>query len=103
MAQFEAMVVAFLAGLSLSLSLSSDTIELAKELAKDPSALKKLELHRTTESYMLTHGLRSIWRAEFVENLRKTCFSLNVDESTSSNTKHVFTVLVMYYENVSIR
>ena len=59
-ANFEAMVVAFLAEHSLPFSLSSDIIELAKELAKDSSALKKLKLHRTTASYELTHGLRPI-------------------------------------------
>ena len=58
----EAMVVAFLAELSLSFTLSDKLIELSFELGKKSPALKKLKMHRTTASYKLTHGLALAWK-----------------------------------------
>ena len=96
-ANFEAMIVGFIAEHSLSLSISEGLVELAQELAKDESALKRVKLHRTTSSYKLVHGLGLTWRTELLEKLRITPFSLNMDESSSTNSKHVFTILVSFY------
>ena len=73
-------------------------IELAKELSKDPKALSKLKMHRTTVSYKLQYGLANTFRLQLTERLRTTIYSLNLDEATSKNLMHVFTVLVSYYD-----
>ena len=96
-ANMEAMLVAFITEHSLSLSLSESLIELAKELSKDEAALKRLHMHRTTASYKLTYGLGLTWQNELTNILRETPFLLNMDESTSSNNKHVYTILVSFY------
>ena len=99
-ANFEAMLVGFIAENSLSFSMSERLIALTKEFAKDRVALKKLKMHRTTASYKLIHGLGKTVQDELTEKLRTTPFSMNMDESTSSNVKHVYTILVSYYDSV---
>ena len=100
-ANMEAMLVGFLAEHSLSFSMSQRIIDLAKELCKDRPALQKLNMHRTTASYKLIYGLGKTVHEQLTEKLRTTPFSMNMDESTSSNTKHVYTVLVSYYNSDS--
>ena len=56
---------------------------MAKELSKDPKALSKLKMHRTTVSYKLEYGLANTFRLELTEHLRTTTYSLNLDEATS--------------------
>ena len=73
------------------------------ELSKDSSALKKLKMHRTTASYKLTHGLSLIWKNELIDHMKVVPFSLNMEESTSTNTKHVFSILVCYYNRTTKR
>lgn len=97
-ANMEAMLVGFMAEHSLSFSMSERLVGLIKECAKDRPALQKLKMHRTTASYKLTHGLAKTVHDELIKKLQKTPFSINLDESTSTNTKHVLTVLVAYYE-----
>ena len=98
-ANYEAMIVAFTAEHSLSFNTCEGLVELAKELAKDEAALKRVKMHRTTASYKLVYGLGLTWRNELISCLKITPFSLNMDESTSTNTKHVFTILVSYYNS----
>ena len=57
MTNMEAMVVGFIAGHSLSLTMSNKLIALAKELCKDKATLKRLKMHQTTASCKLTYGL----------------------------------------------
>ena len=99
----ETMVVAFLAENSLLLTLSDKLIELSLELSKDIPALKKLQMHCTTASYKLTHGLALVWENELIDHMKVVPFSLNMDESTSANTKHVFSILVCYYNGTTKR
>ena len=99
----ETMVVAFLAENSLLLTLSDKLIELSLELSKDIPALKKLQMHCTTASYKLTHGLALVWENELIDHMKVVPFSLNMDESTSTNTKHVFSILVCYYNRATKR
>ena len=96
-ANMEAMLVAFIAEHSLSFSLSENKIQLAKEFSKDEAALKMLHMHRVTASYKLTYGLGLTWQNELTNILCETPFLLNMDESTSSNTKHTYTILVSFY------
>ena len=74
-ANMEVMVVRFIAENSLSFSLSGKLIGLAKELAKDEPALMKLNMHRTTASYKLTHGLGRTFPDQLTSNLKTTPFS----------------------------
>ena len=67
---------------------------MAKELSKDPKALSKLKMHRTTVPYKLQYALANTFRLELTKRLRTATYSLNVDEATSKNLMHVFTVLV---------
>ena len=102
-ANMEAIVVVFLAEHSLSFTLSDKLIELSLELGKDSPASKKLKMHRTTASYKLTHGLALVWKNELIDHMKGALFSLNMDESTSTNTKHVFSTLVCYYNRATKR
>ena len=88
-ANMEAMVVVFLAEHSLSFTLSDKLIKLSLELSKDSPALKNFKMHRTTASYKLTHGFALVWKNELIDHMKGVPFSLNMDESTSTNTKHV--------------
>ena len=60
-------------------------------------------MHRTTASYKLTHGLSLIWKNELIDHMKVVPFSLNMEESTSTNTKHVFSILVCYYNRTTKR
>ena len=64
---------------------------------KDDPVLKRLQMHRTTPSYKPTHGLALTWKNELISTLQVTPSAINMDESTSNNTKHVYTVLCSYY------
>ena len=74
-------------------------VDLAKELASDPKALSQLSLDRRTASYKTTYGMGECYRERLVTNLKTTPFSMNLDESTSANNKHILTVLVSYYNS----
>ena len=74
---------------------------IAKEFTKDPKALSRLHMHRTSASYKLTHGLSKSLHERLVNKLKETPFSMNLDEATSSNLLRVFSVLVSYYSNTT--
>ena len=73
-------------------------IEFAKECAKDPHALNKLKMHRTTACYKLTHGLGKTVKDKLKDKRLSAVFSLNLDEATSNNSLHVVTLLVSHYD-----
>ena len=64
------------------------------EFTKDPKALSRSHMHRTSASYKLTHGLSKSLHERLVSKLKETPFSMNFDEATSSNPLRVFSVLV---------
>lgn len=102
-ANFEAMLVAFIAEHSLPFSIAEDLLVLCRELAKDPLALKRLKMTRTTASYKLVHvvhGLAKTMQDELIGKLKTTPFAMNMDESTSTNVKHVYTLLVTYFDRL---
>ena len=55
-------------------------------------------MHRTTVLYKLQYGLANTFCLQLTDHLQTTTYSLNVDEATSKNHMHVFTVLVSYYD-----
>ena len=60
-------------------------------------------MHHTTASYKLTHGLALVWKNELIDHMKVVPFSLNMDESTLTNTKQVFAIYVCYYNRTSKR
>ena len=90
----EATVLGFIAENSLSYTLAPRLIELAKTLANDRKALNGLNMDRTTASYKMRFSVGQTCDEELI---RENKFSLNIDESTSSNLHRVLCVLVSYY------
>ena len=86
---------------SLPFTLAPVLTDLAKTLAEDPKALAHLSMDRTTASYKMSYGVAETFKERIVRNMRQTPFSLNIDESTSSNDKRVLAVLVSFYNNIS--
>ena len=77
----------------VSLIMSDKLIALTKELCKDEAALKRLKILWTTD-------LSWTFKKVLVSTLQNVPFSLNMDESTSSNFHHVCTILVAYFSEV---
>ncbi|XP_053397560.1 uncharacterized protein LOC128556423 [Mercenaria mercenaria] len=94
----EAMLLGFVAEHSLSLTMMPRLINLAQTLAKDKKALDALSMDRTTASYKLIYGMKKTVHERTIECMREQPFSLNIDESTSTNNKHVLAVLVNYFD-----
>ncbi|GBM46665.1 hypothetical protein AVEN_261046-1 [Araneus ventricosus] len=93
---YEAMLLGFLAEKSLPYSLAPDLLHLVKEMAKDEKALNQVTMHRTAASYKMRFGVSKTMKEGLLEDLGREFFSLNEDESTSSNNQRVVTVLVNY-------
>ena len=92
----EAMLIAFVAEHSLSLSMTQPLTELAQALSGDKKALAHLKMARTTASYKLKHGLAKTFNEELASKLSTEFFSLNIDEAFSDNLHKVLTLLVQY-------
>ena len=92
--QMEGMVLGFVVENNLPFATAEKIVELANEMMRDPHAAKKLKLARTTASYKLRYGLAKGFEDELKEKLRKTFFSFNLDEATSTTHHKVLTILV---------
>ena len=95
----EAKVLGVMAEHGLPLGTAKSMIELAQDLAKDPKVLCDLEMGRSSITYKLKFGVAKTFHSRTIENLKKTHFSLNMDESFSSNDQKVLTILVSYFSN----
>ena len=93
----EATVLGFMTENSLSLSMAPRLVTLTKELARDPSALSKLSMGRTSATYKATYGLAKTFKEDMVDDIGDQFFSLNLDEATSSNNEKVLTVLISFF------
>jgi hypothetical protein len=93
----EAMVLGFAAENSLPFSIVPGVINLAKALASDSKALSSMHINRTTASYKTQFGIGKTSAEHLVDILKRTPFSFNIDESTSSNYHKVLTILVSYF------
>ena len=91
------MVLGFIVENNMPFSTAEKIVELANEVMRDPHAAKKLKLARTTASYKLRYGLTKGFEDELMEKLRKTFFSFNLDEATSTTYHKVLTILVSYF------
>ncbi|ELU15299.1 hypothetical protein CAPTEDRAFT_193779 [Capitella teleta] len=95
-----AMVLGTIAEHSLPFTLSPAITDLAKELARDPTALSALHMDHTSASYKLTHGLKKTWEDKLDVALCSTTFSLNLDKTTSKTNARVLGVLRYTAETV---
>ena len=93
-ANMEAICVAFIAEYSLSFSISKSLIKLVR-VAQRWNCFEKIS-HVQDDSFIETHGFDLTWLNELTNNLRETPFSLNIDDSTSTNTKHVHTIVHLF-------
>ena len=93
----EAMVLGFAAEHGIAFNVIPEVLKLTKALAVDKKALDNLNMNRTTASYKTRFGVAKTFDSELVETLRTTFFSLNMDESTSSNFQRVVTILVSFF------
>lgn len=82
-------MVGLIAEHNLPLDLAPGLVELAQTLDEDKKALGQLKLSRWTASYKLRYGLGEYFCDETVDHIKKYPFSINLDESTSSNNKRV--------------
>lgn len=94
----EATVLAFVAEKSLPLSMAGSLVEFAQHMARDPDALDKIALEKTSASYKMQHGLAATLQSEALEELKSGIyFSLNVDEAMTSNHQKMLTVLISFF------
>ncbi|XP_041468120.1 uncharacterized protein LOC121418364 [Lytechinus variegatus] len=66
-------------------------------MSRDPKALDKINMGRTSASYKLTHGLGYVAKKRLVLDMQLYPFSLNVDECFSNNNQKVFSIMVAYF------
>ena len=95
----EGFVAYFVAENSLSFSFAPKLIQFAKECARDPKALDKLEMSQTTVAYKLTEGVSLCYRKKVVQTMKTVPFSINIDECVSSNFRKVFSIIVCYFDD----
>lgn len=91
------MLLGFIAENSLPFTMAPKLVDLAKGLAKDTKALNHLSMDRTSASYKMKFGMGKTYFDRTVSNMKRFKFSLNMDESTSTNLHRVLTVLVSYF------
>ena len=92
----EACTPAFVAEHSLPLAMVPHIIKYVQEMSRDQKVLENLSMERQTAAYKLKEGLALSVRKRLVLEMRKSKFSLNLDEATSNNTK-VLTVIVGFF------
>lgn len=73
-------------------------ISLSKTLAADPEALNELSMDRTSASIKMRHGLGPSFQQRTINLMKTNKFSLNMDESTSSGSSQVVTILVNVFD-----
>ncbi|KAL8560392.1 hypothetical protein ACOMHN_006123 [Nucella lapillus] len=74
-------------------------IAFCQKLAADTQCLENLAMCRKTATYTMTHGVAADFRDNLCERLRKTHFSLNIDEATNNSNNKVVNVLVRYFND----
>ena len=92
----EACTQAFVAEHSLPLAMVPHIIKYA-QMSRDQKVLENLSMERQTATYKLKEGLSRCVQKRLVLEMRKSKFSLNLDEATSNNNQKVLTVLVSFF------
>ena len=95
---FQGAVLAVIAEQSWAFTAAPVLIKLAKSLATDPEALDQLSMDRTSASIKMRFGLAPSFTERTVAMMKQLKFSLNIDESTSTNSSRLLTVLVNIFD-----
>eukprot|EP00111_Clytia_hemisphaerica_P013916 TCONS_00040959-protein len=94
----EAYIVSFICEHNLPLSVAPHLTQLCKDLSVDSKALNAVNISATSATYKIVDGLGVHKRRQIISNLRKSPFSINIDECTASSGMKVFTILVSYFD-----
>ncbi|KAL0833090.1 hypothetical protein ABMA28_001200 [Loxostege sticticalis] len=96
----ELKICAFLAQHNLSFSLVDDLIPFLKNTFTDSDTIKSIELGRTKATNTIKTVLGPILTQELVEKLKKTPFSIIMDETTDISVKKQCALTVIYYDEI---
>ena len=99
--EMEAYILQFAAENSIPNLKVPNLIEFAKNLSKDRPALQGVKMDRTAATYKLREGSSVYQQFELIKKLKKSNFSINIDECTATNShKKVFSILVSFYDKI---
>lgn len=93
----EAQPLGFMAERDMPFTHSADLIRLAQNMAIGIKMLNALSMDRTTASYKVNFCLAKYFQDRLDKVLQGTFFSLNMDESASTNNEKVVAVQVSYF------
>ena len=97
----EAYILLFAAENSLPISEIPNLTEFAKNLSKDRPALQGVKIDHTATTCKLREGLSVYQQCELIKKLKKSNFSINIDECIATNShKRVFSILVSFYDKI---
>ncbi|KAF9424289.1 hypothetical protein HW555_000428 [Spodoptera exigua] len=96
----ELKICAFLAHHNLSFSLMDDLIPFLKNTLTDSNTIKSISLGRTKATNTIKTVLGLILTQELIDKLKKTPFSIIMDETTDISVKKQCALAVIYYDEV---
>ncbi|KAF9406904.1 hypothetical protein HW555_012882 [Spodoptera exigua] len=96
----ELKICAFLAHHNLSFSLMDDLIPFLKNTFTDSNTIKSISLGRTKATNTIKTVLGPILTQELIDKLKKTPFSIIMDETTDISVKKQCALAVIYYDEV---
>ncbi|KAF9417162.1 hypothetical protein HW555_005673 [Spodoptera exigua] len=96
----ELKICAFLAHHNLSFSLIDDLIPFLKNTFTDSNTIKSISLGRTKATNTIKTVLGPILTQELIDKLKKTPFSIIMDETTDISVKKQCALAVIYYDEV---
>ena len=96
-AHAEGFLVSFMAENSIPFTLAPKLVEFAQMMSSDAKVLQQLSMSRFTASYKLCEGLAATLEDDLIGVLKKSYFSMNVDECMSNSYEKVFSILVSYF------
>ena len=80
----------------LPAAMSEVILEICKTAANDMKVLQQTTMSRTMVNYKMTNGIARTYHERTIAALKKTFFSLNIDESKANNDTKFLTILVSY-------
>ena len=66
-------------------------------ILRDTIALNSLSMARTSATNKLTNGIHVALRKKLVSDLKKYCFSKNLDECTHTSNEKALSIIVCYF------
>ena len=98
----EAYILPFAAENSIPMSKVPNLIEFVKNLSRDDQLCKVWTYSSyTAATYKLREGLSVYQQCELILKLKKSNFSINIDEFTVTNShKRVFSILINFYDEI---